>query len=525
MRALNIQKHYPNVRSRRCLDLILIIGICLTSPLILSGQAQSSRAASLDNPHATMRTHLYYLQHETYDPHLSAYSIPPTVDPADREQLAIQIKQIFDGKGLYVQMNRIPQDPDFRDSTARASVFTPFPGDLPEIYLEKIDNSWYYSRESIEVVPKIHRRLYPLGADLLSRRIPDSLRGKFLGLELWQYLSLIALLASAWILHLLLTFILRPAVRWLAAHIRNLGYAEPADIIQASRYTSLVFILFIAARVLPVIQLPIRLSQFGIRSIGIIAAILLMLLGLVLIRIGLKRFKAMTHTTDSKMDDQLLPIVRKLLQLAVVGVTIIFILSELNINVTALIAGLSIGALAIALAAQDTVKNLIGSLMIFIDKPFQVGDFVNIDGQEGTIIEVGFRSTRIQLIDTSVVSIPNGNVTNITVLNLGVRQFRLMNILIGVTYGTPPEKIEAFILELRALIGTHPRIHQENALVHFREMGDFSLKIMFRCYLPVFTFPEELEIKEEIYLEIMRIAQRLGIEFAFPSQTIYLDKA
>jgi MscS family membrane protein len=216
--------------------------------------------------------------------------------------------------------------------------------------------------------------------------------------------------------------------------------------------------------------------------------------------------------------------VRKLLQILIVGAAIIYILSEMDINVTALIAGLSIGALALALAAQDTVKNLIGSIMIFIDKPFQVGDWVLLDGQEGTIIEVGFRSTRIQLLDTSIVSMPNGNVANLTIINLGVRTFRLLNVLIGVTYDTSPEKIEAFTEALKKLILEHPEIHKENSLVHFREMGDFALKIIFRCFIPVNNIGDELRIKEQIYLEIMRIAQRLNIEFAFPSQTIYMAK-
>jgi len=276
-------------------------------------------------------------------------------------------------------------------------------------------------------------------------------------------------------------------------------------------------------KVFPVLQLPIEWSKYITTGISIISAVFWMLLGLVLIRIVLKRFRAIAEATESKMDDQLLPIVRKLAQIAVVMVTIVYILSKLNINVAALIAGLSIGALALALAAQDTVKNLIGSVMIFIDKPFQVGDFVTIDGQEGTITEVGFRSTRIMLLDTSIVSIPNGNVANITVMNLGVRKMRLMNVLIGVTYDTSPEKIEAYIAELKQLIQDHPGVHKQEWKVYFRDMGDFALKIMFRCYIPVLTFDEELKVKEEIYLKIIRIAQRLGIEFAFPTQTIHVE--
>jgi MscS family membrane protein len=408
------------------------------------------------------------------------------------------------------------------DSSAHAHIFTPFPKQLPEIYLERIDSLWYYSKETIAATPALHRQLYPLGADLLTRRIPDWLRGRFLGIAIWQYLGILVTFLLSWILQAILSRVLRPIVRWIANRVKNLGYADPSDVKKAAQYLSTLLIVFSIARIFPVLQLPILWSQFITTALAIISAILWMLLGLVIVRIVSKRFRALTAITDSKLDDQLLPIFRKLLQIGVVMIAIVYILSKLDVNVAALIAGLSIGALALALAAQDTVKNLIGSVMIFIDKPFQIGDFVLVDGQEGTIVEVGFRSTRIILVDTSIVSIPNGNVANITVMNLGVRKMRLMNILIGVTYDTPPEKIEEYIKELKQLIQDHPGVHKEEWKVYFRDMGDFALKIMFRCYIPVFSFDEELKVKEALYLEIMRIAQRLGIEFAFPSQTIYI---
>jgi len=509
-------------KTRSLARLIIVSGL-LSLVSTIHAQNSDAPAPSLQTPYTTLRTHLYYLQHDSYEPEIAARVIPPSVSIDRSEQLAIQLKQILDGKGLYLRLNMVPQNPDYMDSTAMAHIFTPFPKELPQVYLEKINDSWYYSQETIGETPALHRKLYPLGADLLSRRIPDWLRGRFLGLALWQYLGIVGFGLIAWFLHFLLSHFFRPVVRWIARHVRNLGYADPQDVRKAAHYLSLLLVVYVIVKVFPVLQLPIEWSKYITTGISIISAVFWMLLGLVLIRIVLKRFRAIAEATESKMDDQLLPIVRKLAQIAVVMVTIVYILSKLNINVAALIAGLSIGALALALAAQDTVKNLIGSVMIFIDKPFQVGDFVTIDGQEGTITEVGFRSTRIMLLDTSIVSIPNGNVANITVMNLGVRKMRLMNVLIGVTYDTSPEKIEAYIAELKQLIQDHPGVHKQEWKVYFRDMGDFALKIMFRCYIPVLTFDEELKVKEEIYLKIIRIAQRLGIEFAFPTQTIHVE--
>lgn len=493
-------------------------------PCVSLAQQVLSDRQLLESPYSTIRTHLFYLQHDSYDPAISARTIPPSVDSADAEQLAIQIKQILDGKGLFVRMNMIPQDPEYKDSTAKASIYTLFPKEEPAIYLEKTDSLWYYSEETIKAVPDLHRSMYPLGADLISRRMPEVLRERIAGIMIWKFLGIGIMILAGWLLHLLLSLCLRPIVRWITNHVRELGYAEPKDIWKASGYISFILVVVLIGKILPVLQLPVRLSLFATKALHILAIILFMLLALVIVRILTKRFSAITANTDSKMDDQLLPIIHKLLQIGVVIAAIVYVLSSLDVNVAALIAGLSIGALALALAAQDTVKNLIGSIMIFIDKPFRVGDFVMIDGQEGTVTEVGFRSTRVQLLDTSILSIPNGNTANLTITNLGVRQFRLMNILIGVTYDTSPQKIEAFIADLRNLIDEHPGIHKENHFVHFKDMGDFALKIIFRCYIPVFTIEEELKVKEGIYLEIMRIAQRLEIEFAFPTQTIHVGK-
>lgn len=512
------------IQRNLCRSVLILYGLILAITLGAQGSQPKSDEQLLGSPHATMYTHLYYLQHDSYDPAIAARTLPPSVDPAQAEKLAIQLKQVLDGKGLYVRLNMIPQDPDYTDSISMAHVFTPFPHQLPEVYLEKLNGLWYYSNETVAVIPSLHRNLYPLGADLLSRRMPDGMRKRFLGIAMWQYLGILLIILATWLAQFILSRALRPVIHWLTTHVQKLGYAEPRDIKQSARIISYLVVLCAAAKVFPVLQLPIRWSQFVNTVIAIASTVLWIFLGLVLIRIVTSRIRAITATTESKMDDQLLPIIRKLLQIGVVVAGVVVILDRLEVNVTALIAGLSIGALAIALAAQDTVKNLIGSLMIFIDKPFQVGDFVNVDGQMGTVLEVGFRSTRIQLVDTSIVSIPNGNVANLTVTNLGVRQFRMMDIMIGVTYNTPTEKIEAYITELKALIVNHPEIHQENHFVYFREMGDFALKIHFRCFLPVYTFDEELRIKETIFMEIMRTAQRLGIEFAFPTQTVYLEK-
>jgi MscS family membrane protein len=204
--------------------------------------------------------------------------------------------------------------------------------------------------------------------------------------------------------------------------------------------------------------------------------------------------------------------------------TIVQILSLMDVNVTALIAGISIGGLALALAAKDTVSNLIGSIMVFMDKPFQIGDYIEIGSMGGTVKEVGFRSTRIQTKDTSIISIPNGNIANTALTNKGVRVFRLFETMLGVTYDTNPDLIETFIEKLKKMIIDDPRVTNDDFYIALNGLGPSSLDILFRVYLNTSDYAGEIKIKEDLILNILRMAEELGVSFAFPSTSVYIEK-
>jgi MscS family membrane protein len=224
------------------------------------------------------------------------------------------------------------------------------------------------------------------------------------------------------------------------------------------------------------------------------------------------------------MDDQLMPIVHQLFKMIVIIGAIIQILNLMNVNVTALIAGISIGGLALALAAKDTVSNLIGSLMVFLDKPFQIGDFIEVGSYGGTVIEVGFRSTRIQTKDTSIISIPNGNIANTALVNKGIRVYRLFETNLGVTYDTPPELIEVFVTGLTKMVIQHLKVTNEDYYINLNGLGASSIDIIFRVYLNTTSYGEELRIKQDLILTILKLADTIGIRFAFPSSTLYVEE-
>ena len=493
---------------------------------ILSAQLKTAPEPTLENPYNTMIVHLYYLQSDSYDPDTAALTIAPdeTLDSAQRIELAVKIKQIFDGKGLYVRLNMIPQDPDYRDSINQENYYTPFPSAIPEIYLEKLDGKWYYSRESILLAPKLHKRVYPLGSDFLVRILPHRANMKLLGLHLWQHVGMLIITGIVVLAFFFFRRVILITVRLLTRKRENWQFLDKNFRRRLARYASIALSLWVGKMLLPAVGLPVQANDVVNKSLNIIIALMVMSLGLVLISVFTHRIRPVTEETESKMDEQLLPILTRMLQAVVIIISIFYVLDTLNVNVTALIAGISIGGLALALAAQDTVKNLIGSALIFLDKPFQIGDYVLAGGHEGTVVEVGFRSTRLMQIDTSIIAIPNGSISNMPLTNLGVRESRLLNMMIGVLYETPPDRIELFIQRLRELVQEHQNTKNDPSYVHLREFADSSINIMMRCYLTTTSFAEELVIKEDILFKILRVAEEIGVEFAYPTTTVHMAK-
>ncbi len=477
----------------------------------------------LRSPNDVLWVHLDYLQRDSYFPGLSARAFI-NGDSIQRVNWAVKLKQIYDGMGLYVQINEVPQDPNYIDSTAKENFYTPFREELPQIYLEKIDSQWFYAPKATRNINKLHQELYPFGTDILVTFFGKKSEKTFLGISVWQYVGVFILIA----LSLLLYFIATVALRWLIRRLSGIVLAGVPDFVKRTRnianVASIALVLWFIRLMLPLIQLPVVTTAVFHKGLRIAMTALIILVLLRIVNLLAIYGLSISSQTESRMDDQFVPILKQILKVIVVVLGSLHILQILDFNITALIAGLSIGGLALALAAQDTVKNFLGSVMIFADRPFQIGDFVEGDGFVGTVVEVGFRSTRIKTMNTSIISVPNGNMANASVTNLGARQFRLFNSTIGLTYDTPPDLLEAYIQGIREIMLIHPRVSNEDIYVRFVEFGASSLNIFVRAYIVVATYAEELEVKEEINMAILRWAQELGVNFAFPTTTVQVEQ-
>src|SRR4030065_150851 len=200
------------------------------------------------------------------------------------------------------------------------------------------------------------------------------------------------------------------------------------------------------------------------------------------------------------------------------------LLTLFGVDPVTVIAGASIGGIAIALASQDTVKNFIGTIMIFVDKPFHIGDWIEAGTVVGTVETVGFRSTTVRAADTTVFQIPNSQLSEMVVNNKGLRSFRRYTTNLGIRYDTPSELIEVFVLGIRRIIELEPSTRTEEFNVEFAGFAESSLSILLNVYFVNLDWADEQTSKHILHMKILKLANSLGVGFAFPSSTLMIEQ-
>ncbi len=230
----------------------------------------------------------------------------------------------------------------------------------------------------------------------------------------------------------------------------------------------------------------------------------------------------MADRTDSQLDDQVVPLLRKSFKVFLGVLAFILIAQNLGYSVSGLLAGLGIGGLAVAMAAKDTLANFFGSLMILIDQPFHRGDWVTFPGGDGVVEEIGLRSTRVRTFAKTVVSVPNQALANATVENHSLMPKRRIKFTLGVTYDASVEQIEQLVARIEDYLRGNPDIDQEFMLVKFTEFGPSSLDLFVYCFTASTDWTKHLSVKQEVNLTIMKMIEEMGMSIAFPTQTVHL---
>ena len=235
----------------------------------------------------------------------------------------------------------------------------------------------------------------------------------------------------------------------------------------------------------------------------------------------MKRFFSVKQ--DSSFHTHFMPFIIRFVKILVVCFGSLLVLQSMGVNVLSLLAGLGIGGVALALAAKDSASNILAYINLMLDRPFSIGDWIAFNDIEGTVLEVGMRSSKIKTFYDSIMTIPNSVLASVNIDNMGKRKARRTRIYLGVEYKTEPEKIKDFIEGIKKILLANECIRKDYFQVYLNDFGASDLRIILNFFLIVSNWEQELQEKQNIYMEILSLAKTLEVNFAFPSRSIYME--
>lgn len=512
-------------------------------------------ATGYGSPRETMFTFIHAMNALAVNPEMGpvadgAIDYPPDLTThTARENRALQLMGIFNRLGE-VKETHLPDAVEMAEREISYFVFYPnseiHPSKLNQygrdqnaaIVLRKmVDGTWRFDQRTIANLPRLHESMkhepnrfgkteVELNPSLVVRRlIPQSWQEtKFAGVAVHEWLGVLLIVLVAFMVELMVRLFLRTTtLRWVRKH----GGAVEKDTLDKTLKPFGIFIASaVALLMLPLLGMHREESLLAYKILRG-AILFLLVLGASwslwrLVDLVTEFLESKAAKTETKVDDVLVPLVRKSVKVFIAIFGTIYAAESINLPVKPLLTSLGIGGLAFAFAAKDTIENFFGSVAVILDGPFQVGDWVVIGNVEGTVEEIGFRSNRIRTFYNSLVTVPNSSLVRAEVDNYGKRRFRRYKAHVGIEYGTPPEKIVAFTEGIRELVRQHPYTRKDYFQVYLNQFGPSSLDILLYIFHETPDWSTELRERERLMLDIIRLADTLGVGFAFPTQTIHL---
>jgi MscS family membrane protein len=500
---------------------------CLLSLLFVASTLGSAGAAVEDQVQGTCRTPreamlqlLYWIQEADARVDLAKAAAcfeAAGLEAGELQDRAHKLKRTLDARGIYIDVEAIPDDAAYLNPAGGARWRLP---GMTSVDIVKHGERWEFSAGTIREIPRLYAATMPPLLERILDALPAWFHDQVLGIYIWQIFGVLLIVMLALTLQKVTVFVITTYVRRAGGKLSLRWVDKVAGrIARPIGGLAMAGVFHVAG---PWLQLSVRVSQIVRFATGALAAFSVAWLMYRLIDVLTDWLEAKAALTDSKLDDQLVPLLRKTLKVFTAVIGTLFVLQNLQVDVGSLLAGLGLGGLAFALAARDTVANFFGSLVVFIDKPFQIGDWVVIDKTEGVIEEVGFRTTRVRTFYNSLITVPNAKLTDTPIDNYGARRYRRYYTNLGLTYDTPPEKIEAFCEGVRAIIQRLDGMRKDYALVEFNGYGDSGLTVMLYCFMDTPDWTTELRVRTNLNLEILKLAAELGVSFAFPTRTLHL---
>jgi MscS family membrane protein len=344
----------------------------------------------------------------------------------------------------------------------------------------------------------------------------------FLGLELWQWLGLVVLAIAGW----LISLILAGTIIRVLGHLFTLrGRAldeQTVRVVRGPVRLALAVLVFAFGRRYLALDLPVQ-EPLGVleRLLWVVSAAWLVFR---FIDIAVLGFRIRAERRGNLGLVPALAPLQRFAKVLIVAIGVLAVLGTLGVNITAAVAGLGVGGIAIALAAQKSIENLFGGINLFADRPVRVGDFFRYGDQVGTVEEIGLWSTRVRTLDRTVVTIPNAEFSNLRLENFARRDRMRLWTMIGVRYETTPDQLRYVLARLRQILLAHPRVTDDPARARFVGYGAYSFDLEVFAYVDTSDWSEFLGIREDIYLLFNDAIKEAGTSFAFPSSTTYVGR-
>jgi MscS family membrane protein len=342
---------------------------------------------------------------------------------------------------------------------------------------------------------------------------------RLLEIALWQWIALVSLVPVTLFLASLLVALALWLVHDLSTRARFPLALRIAQSVAAPTRLLIAVALFHAARRALSLALAVHPAFATVEEMLAVVAVTWLLLRVVDVGGGSVRQDMQGQVHESKI--AVADLAQRALVLLVVLLGFFALLEVLGVHVTALIAGLGVGGIALALAAQKTVEHLFGGASLVADQPVQVGDFCRFGNQVGTVELIGLRSTRVRTLDRTLVSIPNGEFASMQIENFAKRDRIWLHTTLRLRYETTADQLRHVLVRVRELLYAHPMIHPDPARVRLVDLGAYALELEIFAYVRTRDYNEFLAVREDIYLRIMDIVAESATGFALPSQTIY----
>jgi len=396
--------------------------------------------------------------------------------------------------------------------------------DVPVVLIRVGDSSsariWLFSADTLSKVPELYDNLQ---AHQVENKLPRSLvENLFLGMPLWQWLALLAAIPVAigigWVVVLLLAI---PRRFWLK--YRNRPILHSYNGLSAPM---LVFFSAIAHRAMTAfLGLPLLPRFYYYRTISVLLAVGFFWFLFRATNLVMQRWRVHAVSAGRMGTETLMVLGERLIKALVLIVAALAILGRIGFNLTTVLAGLGIGGIAIAFAAQKTLENLFGGISVLADEVIRVGDFCRFGDRVGTVEDISLRSTRVRTPERTELSIPNGTLATMNVENFTRRDKILFNPTLAIRHDTTPDQLRYLLAELRRMLYQHAKIEHDSARIRFAGIDSSALSLEIFSYILTRDFAEFTAIREDVLLRMLEIVEKSGSGLGFPASTVYMARA